>query len=55
MPKKFLKIHGNCEWYQFKQSRPAQKGWCSNKALADLKYLRLDPTGESCKSFKVKK
>ena len=50
--KKLLKIHGNCEWYHFKQSQPEKMGDCSNKGMADLRKLRMDPTGQACEHFR---
>lgn len=54
--KELLKIHRNCEWYNWKPSKPSESQACLNRAMGDLRYTLVDPTGEACECFEsVKK
>ncbi len=47
MSDELLKIHGNCEYYKFQQSRPARDGCC---VMGEIKYF-MCPLDEGCDCF----
>lgn len=45
-----IRICGNCKWYTFNHG-VGEYGGCTNRGMADYRYLRYTPLKDACDCF----